>query len=468
MDQYDLIIIGGGAGAFAAAIKANEYQAKTLMINAGLPLGGTCVNVGCVPSKNLLHVAQVKYHARHHRLGSIDVPEVRFDLAQAIDEELHTVAQLREQKYTDVLANLTHVAYLEARARFVSPHEIEAGGQRFYGKRFVVAAGSTAQPPSIPGLEAVGYVTHIEALQHKELPRHLLVIGAGPVAIEFSQMFRHFGSEVTMVVRGDRLYSKTEPEISAALEEYLSEEGIAIYKRARVLHLRNENGQKVAAIVVDDRPTELTFDQLLIGTGKTPNTAGLGLENTRVELSAAGAIRVNAWYQTNMPHIYAVGDAVDLPKRLETTAGKEGTYAAANALSDAHQFTVNYDGVPSVVFTYPAVADVGILDEEVERRGLECECRTVYFDKVPKALIIKDTRGVIKLVAERESGRIVGVHILAPLAEELINQAMIILRAQMTVDDVIDSLTVFPTLSESIKLAALSFRTDLEKLSCCI
>lgn len=275
-NQFDLIIIGGGAGAFAAAIQANEYQAKTLMINAGLPLGGTCVNVGCVPSKNLLKVGEFKFQAQHHHLNSIHIPDVQFDFARAIDEELQTVAELRARKYTAVLANLEHVTLLQARARFVSPHEVEADGQRFRADRFVIAVGSTALPPPIPGIDQVGYITHIEALQNRQLPRRLLVIGAGPVALEFAQMFRHFGSEVTLVVRGNVLYKKTEPEISDALEAYLKDEGIAIHKQTQVKHLRVEGGQKIATLNSDGHESEIAFDELLIGTGKTPNTAGLG------------------------------------------------------------------------------------------------------------------------------------------------------------------------------------------------
>jgi mercuric reductase len=466
--KFDLIIVGGGAGAFAAAIKANEYQARTLMINAGLPLGGTCVNVGCVPSKNLLKVGELVYRAQHHGFGSIHIPQVHFDFARAIDEELETVSELRQHKYSDVLANLEHVTFLEARAHFVSPQMVEANSQHFHGERFILAVGSTALAPPIPGIEQVGYITHIEALRNKQLPRRLLVIGAGPVALEFAQMFRHFGSEVTLVVRGTRLYNKTEPEISEALEGYLMQEGIAIHKQTQVKHLRVEDNQKIATLHSDGRDTEIVFDELLLGTGKTPNTARLGLEAAGVAVNERHTIRVNGWYQTNVPHVYAVGDAVDLPKRLETTAGKEGSYATVNALTGVNQKKIDYDLVPSVVFTYPAVADVGILDEQVGERGIQCYCGTIYFDKLPKSLIIKDTRGAIKIVAEYQTDRIIGIHLIAPQAEELINAAMYILRARMTIDDVIDSLTVFPTLAESIKLAALSFRTDIDRVSCCI
>jgi mercuric reductase len=466
--RFDLIIIGGGAGAFAAAIKANEFQAKTLMINVGLPLGGTCVNVGCVPCKHLLAVGRYKYQAQHPSFSSVKIPQVQFDFARAIDEELQTVAELRQEKYADVLANLEHVTYLEARARFVSPHEVKASGQHFYGDRFVLAVGSTALPPPIPGIAEVGYFTHIEALRNKELPRRLLVIGAGPVALEFSQLFRHFGSDVMMLVRGDRLHKKTEPEISEALEEYLREEGIVIQKQTQMRRFRLERGEKIATVHSEGEERDLPFDELLIGTGKTANTEALGLEAAGVEMAENRAIRVNSWYQTSVPHIYAVGDAADLPKRLETTAGKEGTFATINVLGGVNRHKINYDLVPSVVFTYPAVADVGILDEQTGERGIRCHCGTVYFNKLPKSLIMKDTRGAIKMVAEHNTDRIVGIHLLAPYAEELINQAMYILRARMTIDDVIDSLTVFPTLSESIKYAALSFRTDIDRISCCI
>ncbi len=467
-NRFDLIILGGGAGAFAAAIKANEFQAKTLMINAGLPLGGTCVNVGCVPSKNLLAAGRFKYHAQSSNFGSVKIPEVQFNFGRAIDEELQTVAELRQEKYTDVLAHLEHVTYLDARAHFVSPHEVEANGQHFHGDRFVLAVGSTALPPAIPGIEQVRYLTHIQALRNKELPRRLLVTGAGPVALEFSQLFRHFGSAVTLLVRGNRLYKRTEPEISEALEEYLREEGIVTQKQTQVRRFRLEHGEKIATVGSAGKESDLAFDELLIGTGKTANTVALGLEAAGVEVAENRAIRVNQWYQTNVLHIYAVGDAVDLPKRLETTAGKEGTFATTNALSGVNRKKINYDLVPSVVFTYPAVADVGILDEEVPARGIECECRTVYFDKVPKSRILKDTRGAIKMIAEQRSGRIVGVHLIAPEGEDLINEAMYIVRGRMTIDDVLDALTVFPTLSEAIKYAALSFRSNIEQLSCCI
>ncbi len=466
--HFDLIIIGGGAGGFAAAIKANEFQAKTLMLNAGLPIGGTCVNVGCVPSKYLLKVGQLKYQARHHAFTSIQIPEVQFDFARAIEDELRTVDDLRALKYTDILPYLEHVTLLEARAHFVSEHEVEADGQRFYGDRFVLAVGSTAIIPAIPGIEQVGYVTHIQALRNKELPRRLLVLGAGPVALEFSQMFRHFGSEVTMLVRGDRLYKKTEPEISEALEQYLSEEGILVRKGAKVTAFRTENGEKQVALAQEGHEEELVFDELLLGTGKRANTEGLCLEAAGVARSEDHSIEVNQWYQTNVPHIYAVGDAINLPKRLETTAGKEGTFATTNALVGLNMKKIDYDMVPSVVFTYPAVADVGLLDDETAGRGIDCTCRTVYFDQVPKAHLIKDRRGAIKMVAERETGRIAGLHMIAPEAEDLINEGMYILRGRMTIDDVIDGLTVFPTLSEAIKLVALSFRTDIAKLSCCI
>src|SRR5581483_7745573 len=216
--HFDLIIIGSGAGAFAAAIKANELQARTLMLNAGLPLGGTCVNVGCVPSKHLLAVGELKHDVEQPRFAAVTTPRVEFDFARAIDEELEIVGALRAKKYTSVMEHLEHVTYLAARAHFISPYEVEADGQRYSSERFVLAVGSTAQPPPIAGIQDVAYWTHMDALQNKSLPKRLLILGAGPVALEFAQMYRYFGSQVTLVGRGDRLYKRTEPEISAAVE----------------------------------------------------------------------------------------------------------------------------------------------------------------------------------------------------------------------------------------------------------
>lgn len=467
MDKYDLIIIGGGAGAFAAAIKANDLGARTLMVNSGLPLGGTCVNVGCIPSKHLLSVGELVFRAGRHEFRSLDIPDLHFDFATAVKQELDLVAELRKAKYQDVLSRLSHVTLRDGEAAFASSNEVEVNGKRIQADKFIIATGSTAAVPSIAGLGEIGFVTHIEALQLPKLPKRLLIIGAGPLGLEFAQMFNNFGSHVEVLVRGERVLSHTEPEIASALENYLSRDGMTIWKNATIKQATKNSDGKVMLADIDGKQMEFRADEILVATGKTPNTDKLNLTGARVHINEGNAIVVNDFYQTTAPHMFAVGDVIDKPLRLETTAGKEGSYAAENAISGSKK-SVNYHQVPYAAFTHPAVAGVGFTDAEVVKSGGACVCRTVEFNDIPKAHIIRDTRGVIKMVVDAQSKKIVGVHLVAPQAADIINQAVYIIKAGMTVEDVVESLPVFPTLSESIKIAAQSFVSDVTKLSCCV
>lgn len=467
MNEFDLIIIGGGAGAFAAAIKANELGAKTLMVNHGLPLGGTCVNVGCIPSKNLLRAGEVLYYSQHHNFGGIRLRADEFDFGKTVQEELNVVAAMRQEKYEDVLKNLQNVTFIEGRAKFTSSTEIEVNNQNYQGKKFVIATGSTANVPSIEGIKETGYLTHIEALANKKQPQSLIIIGAGPLGLEFAQMFHHFGTKVTVLQRGNTILPRVEPEIAASLQEYLTEEGIVLYIEVETLSVRREASEKVIKAKIRGVEQEFRAEEILLASGKTANTKDLNLEVTGVEVDERGAIKVNEYQKTSADHIFAAGDVTNQKLRLETTAGKEGTLAAKNALTGSKD-GINYWQVPYAVFTYPTVAGIGMTDAEVIEGGGKCNCNTINFSKIPKAQAIKDTRGVIKMVINNENRKILGIHMVAPEAAEIINQGIYILKAGMTINDVIDSLPVFPTLSEAIKIAALSFTTDITKLSCCI
>lgn len=463
---YDLIIIGGGAGAFAAAIKANELEANTLMVNKGLPIGGTCVNVGCVPSKHLLSVGELVFKAKHHGFKSVNIPDIHFDFAKAIEEELELVEGLRKAKYERVLSQLEKVTFIEGEARFTSPHEIEVVGKKYTAEKFIIATGSVALPPPISGLQEMGFITHIEALRNKELPKRLVVIGAGPLGLEFAQLFNNFGSKVNVLVRSDQIITRTEPEVADALGNYLSRDGITIWKKTAIQKVTKDGNDKVVSVDVDGKLMELRADEILVATGKTPNTEKLNLTVAGVEIDDKKAIKVNDSYQTSTSHIYAAGDVIYKPLRLETTAGKEGSYATENALKGTNK-AVDYWQVPYAVFTHPAIAGVGMTDADVISSGKQCVCRTVDFAEIPKAQILKDTRGLIKMVAT-EDGKIVGVHMVAPQAADIINQAVYIIKAGMTVEDILESLPIFPTLSESIKIAARSYVSDITRLSCCI
>lgn len=467
MNEYDLIIIGGGAGAFAAAIKANELGAKTLLINKGLPLGGTCVNVGCVPSKTLLWAGEVMHQAKSHGIAGIDIEVKNFDFASVVQHELDLVEKLREEKYEKVLRNLENVTHLERRASFVSANEIEVNDQNYQGKKFVIAAGSTTTVPPIEGIKEVGFITHIEALKLKEHPKEFIVVGAGPLGLEFAQIYSRFGTKVTVLQRSDSIFPPAEKELTARLAEILTNEGITIKTNVRIKSARKEGNKKILTYAINDKEEEVLADEILLATGKTPNTKGLALDKAGIVIDDRQAIKISPQFQTSQQHIYAVGDVTNLPVREEPTAGREGTLAAENALNNT-QNSIDYNTVPWTIFTDPQLAGVGLTEEQEVKQIGSCLCRTIHLSNIPKAIIMNRAEGLIKMAVHPDTKVILGVHILAPNAGELVAQAMWLVKNKNTLDDVINSLPMFPTLSESIKIAALSFTNDITKLSCCI
>ncbi|KKR17414.1 mercury(II) reductase [Candidatus Daviesbacteria bacterium RIFCSPHIGHO2_01_FULL_40_24] len=467
MQVFDLIIVGGGAGAFAAAIKANELGAKTLMVNKGLPLGGTCVNVGCVPSKTLLWAGEVMHLAKNHSIPGVNIEVKDFDFSQVVQHELDLVAKLRTEKYEKVLNGLENIAHIEGKAAFVSPNEIEVDGQKFQAKKFIIAAGSTATVPPIDGIKKVGYLTHIEALQIKKQPKELIVVGAGPLGLEFAQMYSRFGTKVTILQRSDSIFPPAERELTDKLTEILTNEGIIIRTGVQVQSARREGDKKILTYIVDDKQEEVSADEILLATGKTPNTERLALDKADVEVDEKQAIKVSPGFQSSQANIFAVGDVTNLLIRQEPTAGREGTLAAENALKNA-QNSIDYHSVPWTIFTDPQLAGVGLTEEQEIKQIGSCLCRTVSFADVPKAHIIGRTEGLIKMIIHPETKVILGVHILSPNAGDLVAQAMWLVKNKNTVDDVVSSLPMFPTLSEALKIVALSFTKDISKLSCCV
>jgi mercuric reductase len=467
MKTFDLIIIGGGAGAFAAAIRANELGAKTALVNAGLPLGGTCVNVGCVPSKTLLYAGEILHHAKHHGVLGVELEVKNFDFQKVVQDELSLVEKLRQEKYEKVLKYLEHVAVIEGKAKFVSQNEVEVNGENVGAEKFIIAAGSTATVPPIDGIQEVGFVTHIEALKMPKQPKSLIVIGAGPLGLEFGQMFSRFGTKVTILQRGDSIFPHSEKTLTDRLAEILSKEGIIIKTNVEIKSARKEDDKKIVSYQIGEAQEEVSADEIFLAAGKTPNTQGLGLEVAGVKIDKRQAVIVNQYFQTSNKNIFAVGDVTNGPLRLETTAGHEGTLAAENALKDA-TLSIDYNAVPYTIFTDPQLAGVGFTEDEQMKQMGVCACRTVSFEDVPKAIIMRRTEGLIKMAIHPQTKQILGVHILAPNAGELIAEAMILVKNKNTIDDVVNSLPMFPTLSEAVKIVALSFTKDISKLSCCI
>lgn len=464
---YDLIILGAGAGGFAAAIRANELKVKTLMINSGLPLGGTCVNVGCVPSKALLYAGELLHLVKHHGIAGIELNVKSFDFQKVIEHELDLVKRMQKEKYEKVLKRLMYVTFIRGRASFVSKDEVRVDGKVFRAKKIIIATGSTASVPPIEGIKETGFITHIEALKLKVLPLELIIVGAGPLGLEFAQMYARFGSKVTVLEFQQSIVQQGEQEIVNRLESLLAKEGITIKTRAMVKRAYKKGNKKVVIYLIDEKEYEISGEEILLATGKVPNTKALELDKAGIETDRRHAIVVNKYLKTSNDNVFAVGDVINQPSRLETTAGREGSIAAENALTGS-KLKMDYDTVPYTIFTDPQFASVGLTEEEQMNRMNTCACRSVDFKDIPKSIILNRTEGLIKMTVHPKNGQILGVHILAPNAGELIAQAMMLIKNKNTIYDVINSTPVFPTLSEAIKTCALSFVKDISGLSCCV
>lgn len=466
-NKFDLVIIGGGAGAFSAAIKANELNAKTLIVNDGLPVGGTCVNVGCVPSKTLIHAAELVHNAINHGVPGLEFDIKKADFAKVIADEQKLVEKMRSKKYTDVLDELENVTYLDGHANFVDSKTVEVSGEKYAAKKIIIATGSRTRLPDVAGLKEAGYITHIEVVKLDELPKSVAVIGAGAQGLEWGQMFSRFGCKVTILQRSERILPKIDTGAALRLQGILEEEGIDIITKTNLKSVELKDGKKHITYLLDGKPQTLAVDEILLASGRMPNTDSMNIEAAGVQLSESGAVKVSKTFKTNLDHIFAVGDVAELPLRQETTAGREGTLAAVNALIDEEN-SIDYDTVPFAVFTSPQLAGVGLTEEEQMKRYNSCLCRSVQLEAVPKAGITRQTKGIFNISANPKTEVIEGMTIVAPHASELIAETMMIVKNKNTIDDVTDTIPMFPTISEGIKYAALSFKNDITKLSCCV
>jgi mercuric reductase len=459
-NEYDLIILGGGAAAFAAALKASEMDTKVMMIERGV-IGGTCVNVGCVPSKNLLGIGELIHECLNNNLDGESSKLINFDFRKIIKDKNSLVLNLRNQKYSDVLESMPNTKFIQGNAKFRSQNEIEVNGKILRAKNILIATGSSAAVPLIKGIESVDYLTNIEALSLEERPESMIIIGGRALGLEFAQMYSRLGTKVTLLQRSDKIIPEEEPEISDALRSYLEEEEIEIHTGVKIESVRSEGREKVVSV----QGSEFRAEKLLMSTGRRPNTDDLALENASVITSESGAVVVDDEMRTNVPNIFAAGDVIGEPM-LETVAAKEGSIAASNALFGTHK-KMDTSAVPHAVFTSPQVASVGITEKEYVEKYGSCSCKTLLMKDVAKALVVNKTKGLIKMIVEPQTQRIIGVHILSDLAADIIHEAVLAVKHKLTIDDIIDTVHVFPTMSESIKLVATSFKKNVKQLSCC-
>ncbi len=446
-------------------MKANELNAKVLMINNdSIGLGGTCVNVGCVPTKYLLNIGELMHNNSLQKFKGVKTSGT-FDFGEVIEGKNNLVNLLQVDKYQKVLKNMKNVEFILGNAKFISENEISVNNnQSFNADKFLIATGSSTFIPPIEGLDKVDYLTNISALQLKVIPKSLIVLGGGALGLEFAQLFSRFGSKVIVLEMMDKIVMNEEPEISDHLSKYFSDEGIEIYRQCKVDSIKKENDEFIVKTSINGHEKKFNSEKFLVAAGRRPNTNGLGLDNLNLQLDKKGEIIVNE-YMNARDNVWAAGDVTGEPM-LETVAAREGMIAANNVFSN-DRVRMEYDTIPHAIFTDPQIGSVGFTDLKANQKGYVCSCRTISFELVPKAGILKDTRGVIKMVINYETEEILGIHILSPNAADLIHEGLFILRNKMKLDDVINTVHIFPTLSEGIKLVAQSFKRDIANMTCC-
>ncbi len=459
---YDLVVIGAGSAGFSAAITAAEEGAQVALIGSGT-IGGTCVNIGCVPSKTLIRAAETLHNARAAaRFAGIAAEAELTDWGATIRQKNALVSELRQAKYIDLLPAYDGIVYREGRARLIDGG-VEVDGTPIPAGKIIIATGARPAAPALPGIETVPYLTSTSALDLEKLPRSLLVIGGGYIGAELAQMFARAGVNVTLVCRS-RLLPETEPEIGAALTMYFEDEGISVVSGIAYRGIRKTGNGVALGIVRDGQEMTIEADQVLIATGRTPNIEGLQLSEHDIVVSPKGIV-VDDRMRTTKPGAYAAGDVTG-QDQFVYMAAYGAKLAAKNALNGD---SLRYDNgaMPAIVFTDPQVASVGLTEATARAAGHAVRVSMIGLDQVPRALAARDTRGLIKLVADAPSGRLLGAHILAPEGADSIQTAALAIRQRLTVDDLAEIIFPYLTTVEGLKLAALALRKDVAKLSCC-
>jgi mercuric reductase len=480
-EHFDLVILGSGSTAFAAALHAAELG-KTAIMTEFRAVGGTCANRGCLPSKNLIEAARLVYDAAHPRYPGLSPVQVPVSWEALIAQKDEIIQEYRAHKYESLLDDSERIQVVSGHATLVSDREVAVesalGTRRLVGNQILIATGSAPSLPHVPGLADVPFLTSdlLSAADDpwdtelREQPRSLVILGSGYIALELGQMFARFGTEVTLVTRGRTILSSYEPEIAEALTAILQEEGVRIVTGAEVRGVDRTGAGVALAVQRQGSQQTFTAERLLVSTGRRPNTQEIGLEQAGVEVDQAGAVRVDRTLRTSVAHIWAAGDVIgqETESQMATPVGaRDGKIAAHNALSGESLRQVDHQVIPRTIFTDPQVAVVGLTDEEAGAAGIDCACNTIPMSVVPRAGAIRDTRGVVKMVLDRPTRRVVGVSMLGVNAGEVIHEAAMALRFGATIDDFIELIHVYPTMAEALKLVAISFTKDVNRLSCC-
>lgn len=461
--DYDLLVIGSGGSAFSAAIQAVSYGAKVAMVERGT-IGGTCVNIGCVPSKTMLRAAEINHMSTNNPFQGLKTSAGAVDMAQLINRKNELVGELRQHKYVDLIDEYGF-ELIQGEARFVDESTVEVNGKQITARNFLIATGASPAVPDIPGLHQVDYLVSTTALEVQELPKRLAVIGAGYIALELGQMFHNLGVEVTILQRSTRLLKSYEPEVSEAITEAMTAQGVNIITGTTFYRVEQDGDTKKVYITVNGQEQVVEAEALLVATGRNPNTDALNLDAAKVNIGDRGEIEVNEYLRTSNHRIYAAGD-VTMGPQFVYVAAYEGAIVADNGINGSEKKT-DLTVVPSVTFTSPAIATVGLTEAQAKSDGYEVLTSVLPLDAVPRALVNRETTGVFKLVADAYTRKVLGAHIVAENAGDVIYSAVLAVKFGLTIEDLRSTLVPYLTMAEGLKLASLTFDKDVSKLSCC-
>jgi pyruvate/2-oxoglutarate dehydrogenase complex dihydrolipoamide dehydrogenase (E3) component len=443
--DFDVVVIGGGSGGYAAARTATRHGLKTAVIEGGETVGGLCILRGCMPTKALLYAAEVMHLASHSRPWGIHADDIRFNFTEVMarkDRLVDEFAAYRQQQLTT-----GRFEFIRAMARFSDPHTLElSNGKRITAAHVIIATGSTIAPSPVPQLNSLDYLNSDTALTLTALPRSMIVLGGGAVAVEFAQFFARFGVNVTLVQRSPHILHEFDSDAAAELETVFQRERIQLFTGTRLLDARKLGGKKEVVFEHHGRPVHATADEVFFALGRVPNIASLALHKIGVELEYH-RIRTDGLMRTNLPHIYAVGDCTGLHEIVHI-AIQQGEIAAHNIAHPDQPKRMDYRLLTEVIFTEPQIAAVGLTEKLAHVRGVNYSTAKYLFKDHGKSLIMEATDGFVKLLADTATGEILGGCCVGPVAGELIHEIIAAMQKHMTVQELAAMPHYHPTLAE--------------------
>jgi mercury(II) reductase len=448
--NFDVVVIGAGGAGSTAAFELNAWGAKVALIERW-KVGGTCLNVGCDPTKTLVRSAEVAHLARTGSRFGINVENVSHDWPAAIERVNRVIDTIRggdgEQNIRNEGINL-----IKGNARFLSANDIDVNGRVLRGERIIIATGAANVTPPIEGLNEVGYITNSEAVALLKLPESLIVIGGGVIGVEFAQIFARFGVSVTLVASRRNLLPQEDADLTSALADVLTHEGIKILKPVRVNRVEQDGPKKV---VFGDQEGEIVSargEKILVATGRIPVVEGMHLEVAGVEYDKSG-IKVDTEMKTSSPNIWAIGDVTGI-EPFTHVADYQARIAAWNALGKGDPRQADYQVIPHVIFSDPELGSVGMTEREAVEARFDVKCAIVPMKDLARAITSGEIEGMVKLVSDRATGHILGGHVLAAHGGELLPEIALAMRSGLTVQAIADTVHAYPTMSEAVFWAA--------------